>query len=349
MSYSIIQADLKEHRNEIISLWKRNFQDVPEERYSWIYENNPYGLPVCYLINHVESNSVVGAVSLFPRRFSLFGKPINASVFGDLSIVDSHRSQGLGLSIIRSTRSICDGIINSLQYAFPSEQSKYVFKKAKYETLVELLDMTKVLRSRQVIHKYITHPIVEEVVCGIIDFFINSRLEISYHRSIREYSFEVISSFDYRFDELWEKISTQFSLIGERTSTFLNWRFCESPYDKIRIFCLTSKDGSNILGYLVFSTYENRVTILDLAVLNNNRILNILIKSFSRYQRSLGNHSIAISIAGSSSIISQLKKNGFITRNNRGKIFYIASSDIQELLTDANTRYLYITSGDNDI
>lgn len=49
MTYTIIKADLNRKRNDMIGLWRRNFQDVPDERYSWIYESNPQVLQLAGL------------------------------------------------------------------------------------------------------------------------------------------------------------------------------------------------------------------------------------------------------------------------------------------------------------
>jgi hypothetical protein len=349
MSYSIIQADLKEHRNEIISLWKRNFQGVPEERYSWIYENNPSGETLCFLLRHDENDSIVGAASLFPRRILINGVYVNAAIGGDFAIDKKHRSLGQGLSLIKSFISTCEGEQFDLLYGFSNENSEPVTMKAGYVVLGEVIQMTTLLKSYHHIKKYINLPLIASATSSIIDSFILFRLIINYKKIKGLYSFEILSSFDDRFDDLWKKISNQFSFIGERTGSFLSWRFKESPYNKYDIFTLTSKDHHNIYGYIIFTVHEKRAQISDIGFLNDNKILDVLLNIFFRYQRQQGIESIAMSIGADPVLINQINKNGFSIRNRRGKIVIYISSKSSLSLQDVKKGNWYITSGDNDV
>ncbi len=60
---------------------------------------------------------------------------------------------------------------------------------------------------------------------------------------------ENISSFDQRFDDLWEKVSPEFGLISVRDSQFLNWRFRDCPNREYETFAATV-DGE-LSGYVV--------------------------------------------------------------------------------------------------
>ena len=55
MTYTVRPADIVKDKQALLLLWKRNFENVNEKRYEWIYENNPSGPPKCLLLCH-ESN-----------------------------------------------------------------------------------------------------------------------------------------------------------------------------------------------------------------------------------------------------------------------------------------------------
>jgi hypothetical protein len=86
MSYFITKADSKEFKEALLSLWHRNFVRMPNGRYGWIYENNPSGPPLVFLLHHDESNAIVGGISLFTRSAYLKGKPVPEWILGDLVV-----------------------------------------------------------------------------------------------------------------------------------------------------------------------------------------------------------------------------------------------------------------------
>jgi predicted acetyltransferase len=347
MAYSILQCDIRKCKEDIISLWRRNFQGVLEQRYSWIYENNPAGSAICYLLKDDERNKIVGAVTLIPRKIILNGKPINASIIADLSIDKDIRSQGYGFSLIKSLDTICDGKRFSMLYAFPYEASGPIFRKAEYEILSEIHEMTKILRSHYYIKKNIDYPILTRILSSIVDFIIHYNPKTIFKKHLREYSLEKLTYFDKRFDDLWEKVSTQFTLIGERSCSFLNWRFKEAP-DKYNIFALTSNSGSHILGYVISTASQTRVHIADIVFLNDS-ILNALLLLYFRHQRAKGVDAVTITIAANPLLINKFKYNGFSVRSKIGRVVINMSSKINFTSQEIKKKKWYLMTVDNDV
>jgi len=53
--YTILPVNPLEYKTEILRLWERNHSDIAPllpKRFTWIYENNPYGTPKCWLLKH---------------------------------------------------------------------------------------------------------------------------------------------------------------------------------------------------------------------------------------------------------------------------------------------------------
>jgi GNAT superfamily N-acetyltransferase len=64
------------------------------------------------------------------------------------------------------------------------------------------------------------------------------------------FSAEEIHRFPETFDAFWKSAATEFPAIFERSSGFLNWRFCDSPKLSYRKFLLHGRDGA-LRGYLI--------------------------------------------------------------------------------------------------
>jgi hypothetical protein len=102
MTYSVRLADINEDKQTLKSLWIRNFGWITEGRYDWIYKNNPSGQPLSFLLHHDKSNSIVGAISLFPRKIFSGDEIIPAYVCGDLVIDQKHRALGPVLKLLKT-------------------------------------------------------------------------------------------------------------------------------------------------------------------------------------------------------------------------------------------------------
>src|SRR3989442_9038953 len=105
--YEIRRTDPSEAKSEILCLWRRNFQGLPEGRYAWIYESNPSGRATCWLAVEADSGTVVGSTALFPRRFTIRGEPRVAGVAADFSVDSRHRGFGPALALQNPAVSCC--------------------------------------------------------------------------------------------------------------------------------------------------------------------------------------------------------------------------------------------------
>ena len=100
---------------------------------------------------------------------------------------------------------------------------------------------------------------------GIMTFFLNFILKLKHLRFTRKPVDSKIDILDYsdgRFDAFWENIKDDYPIIGVRDSTFLNWRYLDTPFVNGRIICLKDKKKSTILGYAVIgTTFKNNSKI----------------------------------------------------------------------------------------
>jgi hypothetical protein len=66
-------------------------------------------------------------------------------------------------------------------------------------------------------------------------------------------SFDWCTSFDHRFDEMWEELKDQHAdlLLGSRDSNTLNWHFKHS-LEQDRTWILTASRDSRLAGYAIF-------------------------------------------------------------------------------------------------
>lgn len=348
MPYSIERANLDEHRSCLLDLWKRNLKIVCSGRYEWIYEKNPKGRPVVFLLKHEESSSFVGALALFPRCFFLQGKKINCYVCGDLIVDARHRTLGPAISLFKAAIQCCKDNDPCILVSIPNEKSEPLALRLGFKVLGEYLDLTKVLRSCPYLQQYMKAP-AARLLSVPLDWLNTFRYDALPALRTRGYVYEISDHFDTKIDGLWYSQSDVFSFVGERNSRYLNWRIKDSPYQKDNVFLLKTGHGGRLAGYLSYTEESNRISVSDMGFDGDLETLRHLCYMFSRYQRKQGNVSIVISVAGGAALVNGLKRAGFSVRGVKNNVVvYFSNKDIN-LLDLKETGSWYMTSADNDV
>src|SRR3989337_1899674 len=348
MTYSIIKADLKKDKEDILELWKRNFPGVPEERYPWIYENNPSGSARCWLAKNSEENSVVGSVALFPRRILIKGRYLVAGIAGDFSVIKEFRVYGPALSL---QREIASNYVNEgfdILYGLPDKQSEEIVKRAGYSAIGNILWLTKPLNSQNYLKKNFKLPLIAEIASKPTDMVMKMLARENFYVRPKDYTYELLTHFDSRFDILWEKAAPQFTIIGEKTCSYLNWRFSRSPHSSYLTFVIKHAETDEILGYIIFSIAQNRANIADILSLNDHT-LNSLLSEFLLSLRRECIDSVSISLAVCIDLVRKLQRYGFSIRGREGKLVALFPPDSPFAQYISEIKNWHFMAGDNDI
>jgi hypothetical protein len=321
---------------------------MPKGRFGWIYENNPSGPPLVFLLRHDESNAIVGAISLFPRSAYLKGKPVPAWICGDLVVDQKHRALGPAMKLLNAGISESKQSGLGILIGFPNKKSEPVMKRAGFEVLSDLYEMTRVLSTHSYVKRYIQSSALSRTLSFPLDLLLRLRPSNMFQKKIKNYGIEMDDWKSVNIDNIWSRQLNLFSFIGERSSRYLEWRFMESPYAEHHVFSVGAKGAREPLGYIVFRRTGHRVQIVDIGFPGDEEALGILLSSFSRYQRSQGADSIALTLAGNPTLIEALRRNGYLVRSKEKKILIYVSTENEDT-GGIKSGGWYLTSADNDI
>lgn len=341
----IIKADITKDKKEITDLWEKNFQDVPEKRYEWIYENNPAGAPSCWIAK--KDGEVVGSTALFPRRLFIKGQAVTGGIAGDFSVNKEVRGFGPALSLQRETLSnyLKDGF--DILYGLPNKRSEGVLKRSGYSVIGDIMSLTRPLRSQYFLKKNLPLSIAG-IASKPLDLAMKIFARENFNVGYKEHSTEVLTSFDSRFDRLWKKSLPNFTIIGERSSSYLNWRFAQSPHNKYSVFIIKLAKADDILGYVIFSTTDKRVNIADI-LYQDGETVDILLSKFLLLLRRKGIDSVSISLAGCHDLVKKLLQYGFSVRGREGKLLALFPKDSPYSHCITEIKNWHLMAGDNDI
>jgi len=349
MKYSIIKADIYNAKREILALWKRNALPLPEERFSWMYENNPAGPAMCHLAVERETDSVIGAAGLFPRWVLINGKPKRAGVVGDFVIDKYHRGFGPALALDKATTSQSERENFEILYGFPNELSRPVLLRGGWKILGSTARLTKPLRSFSHAKKHIDIPILTGPASKCIDLIMKLSSKEMYRRRSEDYLFQNLNTFDRRFDELWAKASGQFPIIGVRDSSYLTWRFQHHPEKCYLISILMRKQSDEILGYIIYYKDGERSQIEDLFFLEEGEILDCLIFEFLACQRKERIDFITFNYLGAPRMAKKFMEYGFFLRGDDYPVLVYAPSNSAFLSDVLEVGKCHLACGDRDI
>lgn len=160
--------------------------------------------------------------------------------------------------------------------------------------------------------------------------------------------FSLIKSFDCRWDSLWKKFSSSFSLIVLREHSYLNWRYFKNPDKKYIVFLV--KVRNEIKGYLVVREEESfgkKVGhIVDFLVdYKNNKLDKIFINKATLFL------ALRECVAIDSHIAHKRYKDIFLSLGfKKEKVDFFIFSRFPELLKKflKNKNNWFIASGDGD-
>lgn len=346
--YTVTPGSILENKQDIVGLLERNFNQVLDKRYAWIYEGNPVGPATCLLAKDTKEDLFIGVQALFPRKVFINGKCYHAALGGDFAVNKEHRVIAPALLLQNAVISHCNEGNFDFLYGFPNRESQAVNKMLGLE-MFDVLRMTKPLKSYYYLKRRVNVPKVAGIMSGPIDFMMKLQSREFRYRGFNGLTSNIPSYVDERFDVLWNKVSAQISIIGERSSSYLNWRYIRSPYHKHHIFSLEEKGNGNIHGYIVFHVEENVTNIDDLLSVDMNETLDSLLSEFILFQRKEGIDSISICYAGTPSIVRKLQDFGFSIRDKEDKIIFYIPPNSPVLPFQLIKENVHFLGGDNDV
>lgn len=345
MNYTITRADIKRDKDQIIALWKRNFTDIPEERYEWIYENNPAGSAIC-LIAKDPIGSIIGAASIFPRKLFLDNHFILAGIAGDFVIDKEHRGFGPAIALQKAIISKAREEGFEILYGIPNNKSEAVLLRVGYRKLGNIIRMTKPLKSEYYIKRYINIPGITHIISKVTDFALKPSIGKKSYLKSDYFKSKIISSIDKNFDEFWEVAKVQWHFIGVRDSSYLKWRFFKSPNNNHQFFVLSENDNGKIVGYILYHIANNKIYIDD--ILAFKECYDFLISEFICFQNRRNFDSISISFLEDAFLLGKFKQFGFSERDRDNKVI-IYQLDKKPQVHYRDQKSWFLTPCDNDI
>lgn|GEM_PF-834193 len=316
MNYTICRLSGVMDKEQLLKFWNENHGGDLDEKYKWIYENNPAGKAVVSLIRDNETNECTGCFAAFPRRISVGGVGLRAGVAGDLFVHKKHRILIPALKLEKSLMSIVQKKEFDLIYGFPNKKAEPVMKRAGFKYLGSYIGIAKIIKTSEQLQKLHVPKYLNRLLSPLLDVALRLFAFETWYRLRSGFICEEIRHFDERFDELWLKSKLRFHAVGERTSQFLTWRFLRKPNAEYKIFAIFNSSTTELQGYIIHCTDKNSIHVTDFILPEDKKAIRVLVAHFLRYARKASPKSVVIRFLGNKEISTLFRRFGFVRRKS---------------------------------
>lgn len=234
----------------ILDLHKLVFgTEISAEYWLWEYGRNPAGQALIVVAESDEG--IVGQYALLPRLMRVGDDISIGSLSVDTMVHPEYRGQGMFIKLAQEAYQLATRRGIHFIFGFPNGNSYYGFIArlgwaALYQGIplwVKPLDLQDILKKRFVDNKLLAS--LGGKVGNIAMKAFYNRLQ----RNTLACSIKEISSFDPRFDSLWNEASRDHKIMVVRDEAYLTWRFIDKPGNDYVV--LIAEKGNHLLGYIV--------------------------------------------------------------------------------------------------
>ncbi|MCJ7774420.1 MAG: GNAT family N-acetyltransferase, partial [Desulfobacterales bacterium] len=227
-----------------------DLQFSPLEHWYWRYRDNPSKLTMITVAK--DGHEIVGCLHSIPRRIKI-GDNILLGCCSQGFVVDpEYRRFGIGNKL----ELLIDNLRPDVDIAFSYFESGNPFylralKKRRHyfpvllTHFVRIKDIKLHLKMTSYKKKWVIHIAFRCLkIINQVHNFMNY-----YNNSKNSIHVQDINRFDTRIDKFWDKVSSDYKLISERTKEYMNWRYCDSRGGDYSVKCIQNED--NIFGYII--------------------------------------------------------------------------------------------------
>lgn len=318
-------------------------------RYQWLYRGNPHGKAETWVAIEGESQNIVAATSVFPRKVWLREKIALGCAGGDTFVDPIFQRRGIATELHRVSR---DGAAEAgirFQYGLPNLENTGAHLKAGSHFPGDFQEMRILLRIEPVINKLSLSGIVPTWLSKLGSKIVWQYIKPKLSKTINwETDLKNISGFDGRFDKLMETVTPTFNICGVRDSQYLTWRYLKNPQKGHTI--LSYEERGALHGFAVLQFYNNRCYLFDFFVKKENELVESFISGLINFAISKGSRLITWRVNPIGPYIKHFLHCGFkIRRDTTFPLEVLVPNDDTDLEYLTNFSNWYLTFGDFDI
>jgi hypothetical protein len=318
MTYAATPLRLDEHRHALARLWAEmsdeRIASVIPDRMRWLYEEAPDGPTITVLGIHQESGEVVGCGSFFHRPTWVDGRRVRAGVLCEFAVTRAHRIGGAAIAIQRALAEAGRAGGLELLYGYPNAKSIAVFKRIGYQVVGETSTWVKPLRAAYKLRERLRWRWAAAAAAMPVDVALCALDQPRAVRGRLRFRHEVVPAPDRRVDALWEQARARYGVVGEKTASYLDWRYRRFTTRDHHIFGIFPRGQDRLEAYAIYTVEDGKAFLRDLFAEHLDASAEALLMALADHLRWQGVDSMSLCYLGSPSFGERLQKLGFLLR-----------------------------------
>jgi hypothetical protein len=351
MAYVVREANVMKDCEIMLNLLKNNRSRENfsyEKRFKWIYQDNPDGKAIPWIIWEEESKIPVGFTAVFPRRILVNGREEICWNCGDFSIEPKYRSLGVALQLRKEAKKEVNNGRVLFLYAHPNDRMKIIHQRAGHQQLGCMRRYALPLRMDSYFERKFNSKLLGKVIAFPFNQILNLRIALD-RRTTHLHVVQLDKpEFNNQHEELFLELAKKYSIIGVRDKTYLNWKYLENPnhcYSLINFF-----SGKQLIGYIIFSKSDLVIEMVECIVFPEELAKDVLIYFLKTIKSTFPEaDSVSVVTFETNPIVKTLKQLRFQYRDDATSSVITYTSDGSELsrkIYDKSSWFLSV--GDRD-
>lgn len=278
-NYTWIVRDGDENDLEgILSLRKIVFGRTEEDKldprfWRWEFTEGPDGRAWIYIVE--DENKIIGHLADLPKRFSVQGEVVLGTLTHEMMVHPDYRRKGISTATARYAIHKIEKEKGLFMTAYSvRKESVNSLIKAGWKAVVRLPVLVFPIRFQGIVNRYLCFQPASFLIGAIARFFYFLLFGWRKKRERKGVEIERVNELDEQFDSFWEKAISLYPIMGNRSRSYLTWRYLRHPTRSYVIYRALQK--GEMKGYIVLRKVEllrfNSAVIVDLLALDEESL-----------------------------------------------------------------------------
>jgi len=335
----------------ILSLRDLVFGDVEKDKldprfWNWQIKENPDGEAWIHLAE--DGNKIVGHLADIPKRFSVQGKIVLGTLTHDMMVHPDYRRKGISAATAEYAIHRVEREKGMFMTAYSiQEESLNSLLKVGWKEVMRLPVLVFPIQFYGIVNRYLRFQSLSLLIGGVMRFFYFFLFGLRKKRKIEGTVVERVYEWDEMYDLFWEKALSLYPIMGNRSRSYLTWRYLRHPTRSYVIYRALQK--GEMKGYIVLRRVEllqfNSAVIVDLLALDEETLSKLVEKGVEHSHREKTDL-LGFMVPKPHPYYQSLRKEGFLP-SFKTFHFLVYSHFREEVLFDP--KGWYVTWGDTDV
>lgn len=314
-------ADLERDRHLLTGLLSRHLSsNSVEQRFNWLYLDNPHGLASAWLAQEDDSGIVIGCAAVFPRRLWVSGSIQPAYVLGDFCTDVEYRSLGLALRLQRACLDYVLSTSPALAYDFPSDRMMAIYQRIQIAPFCRMVRWAKPLRVDRKFSRVLKSPSLRRIAAAPVNKLLHCK-DLAFIPRQGDWTIAKLDGdCGEEFTTLAHSQKDRNGWCVDRSADYLNWRYWKHPVRSYEM--LTARRSGALVGCVVFSNTAEDGSIVDLFGFDDTSMWALLVFSVVELLRSRAVMTLSMPVLETHPLSRLLRNMGFRPRESCPVVIY---------------------------